>query len=588
MMFMQSTSTSIQQTITVFLNISHFFRSKVNAPRGQLPLSTKGDIEDAEQMRAIQEIANQPRSKESRDHNKLVVKAISQHNEDDDLTSIDIVQYMDQAIEKNNSNPDNSRIRHPMRGDIFIFDVSTIQISCFKVLLDDGYPWRSKKIISQNGLKKQSCYYNPSSSQAPKSDFKKTIYFRDKDNTCLIHYRGDHESAQHKLRCLTGQEKLASKVVIKQRILQVDPDRKMGPTKVMEEIMKEFPPDGFDLAVGHPQSRDQVRYYQRQADKERQIGGCELINITYLTKIFGQEYVVNHSGQPHKLFFLAHEQSIANMNHLLKTLKDKSIPLVLHFDTTFKFGNYYLSPLVYRHPQLTPRDQKESEVLNPDAIIPLVHVLHENKSHQTLKTFFFWLNALIKTKFPKFAEQTKVLVSDREFKDEYMENTHRVYCKYHLLKDLEREGMVKLKMKKTKNMGIYNIQFYVASVSDLMNSPTLEEYIAKRDELFSKNKMWTSPPGKALQAYYMANMDQDIIDRAGVWHLAKIGLGHMKNGLTNNASETYNSTIRDLKNKGNTRQTADISIIKLFGSESIIHNYVMAAYYGNGNASLTV
>jgi hypothetical protein len=86
----------------------------------------------------------------------------------------------------------------------------------------------------------------------------------------------------------------------------------------------------------------------------------------------------------------------------------------------------------------------------------------------------------------------------------------------------------------------------------------------------------------------MANMDQDIIDRAGVWHLAKIGLGHMKNGLTNNASETYNSTIRDLKNKGNTRQTADISIIKLFGSESIIHNYVMAAYYGNGNASLTV
>lgn len=542
-------------------------------------------MEDREKIRAFQEIANQPRSKESRDGNKQVLKAISQYNNIHDLTSVDIEQYMDQAIEKNNTNPDNSRIRHPMGGDIFVFDVCTIGISCLLVLKDDGYPWRTKNLVGLNGLKKQSFWYNPSSSQAQASTFKKAIYFRDKDNTCLIHYRGDHEGAQPKLRSLTGQEKLASKFIVKQRILQVDPERKMGPTKCMEEIMKQYPPDGFDLAVGHPQSRDQVRHYQRQLDKENQIGGCELINITYLTKIFGQNYVANHSGHPHKLFFLAHEQSIANMNHLLKTLNDKTIPLVLHFDTTFKFGNAYLSPLVYRHPQLTPKDQKVSDVQNPDAIIPLIHVLHDNRSKASFGTFFHWFNALMMAKCPRFLEQKKVLVSDREFKEEYMANTHRVYCKYHLLSDLEREGTSKLKMKKTKHMGIYNIQFYVRSISDLMNSPTLEEYITKRDELFSKDKMWTSSPGKALQAYYMNNMDKDIIERAGVWYLAEIGLGHMKNGMTNNASETYNSTIKDLKINGNTTQTADISIIKLFGHESILHNYVMAAYYGNGNVS---
>jgi len=573
----------------VFFNFgSIVFRGGVNAKRGQLGPAAAAEIDDADRIRAHLEAAKQPRSKESADYNKQVLKAISQHNNGADLTVLDIKEYMDQAREKSNTNPDNSRIRHPMGGDIFVFDVSTIEISCLKVLADDGFPWTKKKAIGQDGLRKLSCYYRrPEGCDTADGKFQKTIYYREKDQTCLVHYKGNHEIAQPKLRCKTGQERLASNFIIKQRILAVDPDRKMGPTQIRDEIMKQFPPDGFDLAVGHPHSRDQVRHFIRQVDRERETGGCELINITYLSKIFGQNYVVNHSGHPHKLYFLAHEQSIANMNHLLKTLKDKTIPLLLHFDTTFKFGNYYLSPLVYRHPQLTQADQKESDVQNPDAIIPLVHILHENKSHSSLDTFFFWFNALMTSKCPKFLEQTKVLVSDREFKQEYMENTHRVYCKFHLLQDLERFGVNTLKMKKRKNMGTNNIQFYVKSISKLMNCPTLEEYKSMKQELFYHNKIWKSPGGIALKTYYQKNLEEDIIQRAGVWYLAKIGLGHLTNGLTNNASETYNSTIRHLKPKGNTRQTADITIIKLFSFESCVHNYVMAAYYGNGNTSIT-
>lgn len=576
--------------MNILLNFcSLLFRHSVNAKRGLLRPTAAADMEHADKLREYFNTVLQPRSQESPDYRKDVIKAISQSNSNEDLTALDIIEYMDLAREKDNINPDNSRIRQPTGGDIFVFDVSTITIGCTKVMNDDGYSWTSTTSVGHDGLRKQSFYCrHPSENyKTSGSKFRKTIYYRDKDQTCLVHYRGDHEGAQPKLRYRTGLEKLASNFIIRRRMLEVDPERKMGPTQLRDEMMKKYPPDGFDIAVGHPQSRDQVRHYQRQLDKERQIGGCELINITYLAKIFGQDYVVNHSGHPHKMYFLAHEQSIANMKHLLKTLNDTTLPLLLHFDTTFQFGNYYLSPMVYRHPQLTQTDRKESEVQNPDAIIPLIHVLHENKSHASLENFFFWFKALMKKKCPKFLEQTKVLVSDREFKEEYMENTTRIYCKFHLLQDLERWGMQHLKMRKQKNMGTNNILYYVRSISDLMNCTTLEEYTSKRDDLFFFNKMWTSTSGKALQQYYKKNMEKDIIDRAGVWVLAKIGLGHLKNGLTNNASETYNSTIKHLKPRGNCRQTADITVIKLFSFESCLHNYVMAAYYGNGNVSLT-
>ena len=579
-----------QLDCSYFLNNIFFYRGRVNAFPGEKPPCTEEDIEDRDKVNKLMaDMKAVPKSQEPRDQRRPLVKAIAQLSSDEDLTTITVAGHMDHYLSRGNLNYDNTRVREPHGGDIFVFNASKLQISSLWQLDDDGYPWSGKHPLTADGLKKRSFYYRPPAGDHFKStgqhNFRKTIYYRPADHTCLIHYRGDHSTAEKKINRKTGKPKTDCKMLIQQRINEIDPQRTMGPSAVLDKLLDSG--DGYQLGITQPKSKDQIRYYQRQMDQEKVIGGSEIINIGFLDKILGQQYVVNHSGHPHKIFFMAHNQSLANMKHLLKTMGDKKTPLLLHFDTTFKFGNYYLSPLVYRHPQIIQKDRKLSEVENPDAIIPLVHVLHENKSHESLNNFFFWFNTLMKQNCPKFLDWPKVLVSDREFKEEYMPNTRRVFCKWHLLKDLERYGiglgMKKKVTKKNEHYGTKNVNYYVTSINNLMNAKALDDYYQQRDQIFNGDDvMWNSPEGRELAQYYMKNLEEDIIYRSGYWYLDSLGLGQFTNGLTNNASETYNSMIRHLKPKGNTRQTADITAIKLFSFECCLHSFVLACYFGRG------
>jgi len=334
------------------------------------------------------------------------------------------------------------------------------------------------------------------------------------------------------------------------------------------------------LPVGLPQSAGQVRYYMLQLNKEEMVGARETINIPYLDRIFGQRYTVN-TGHPHNSYYLVHKQSLANMNHLLETLHNKDIPLVMHFDTAFKLGNYHLSALVYQHPQVAPKDLEESE---EDAIIPLVHLLHEDESHATLESFFSWFRGLMMQNSPLFMNQTKILVMDREYKGQCLEqNTHRVCSQHKLLKELERYGFtLNLRKYKTSRTGTKNLQYYTRSIVNLMGCSNLEDYKAMRDSLFQSNRMWTSPEGKLMAEYYKEHLEDEVILRGGHWHLMDIGLA---DGLNYQAWETYHRNLKHLKTKDNSGQKADITALRLFSFESGIHNNVMAAYYGAGKIS---
>jgi hypothetical protein len=219
----------------------------------------------------LAEVASQPRPLESRDIRREVVQAISQLSHTLGLEVSQVHEFMDQIRERNNTNPDNARVRHPKDGDIFVFFVDTIQMSCLHVLSDDEYSWTSKNSQDHGGLKIRHFTYRPHDQPYnqfghKEGHFMKSIYYRKKDQTCLIHYRGDHTEAQPKLKYRSGQDKLAGSWAIKQRILEVDPDRKMGPTEVLTKLKQTYV--GGNLSVGLPQSRDQVKYYQKQLYKQ--------------------------------------------------------------------------------------------------------------------------------------------------------------------------------------------------------------------------------------------------------------------------------------------------------------------------------
>ena len=585
-----------QLDLSYVLTNIFFNRGRVNAAPAEKPPPSEEDLEDRDKTNELlEDMKTLPRSQEPRDYMRPVVKAIVQHSSDEDLTTISVAGYMDLYRGSGNFNKDNTRVREPRGGDIFVFDASSIKLYCLQVLSDDGYHWSGKPDCSiEDGIKRKSYYYRPRDGDHVKSanqhSFRKTIYYRLEDHACLIHYRGDHTTAEPKLKHRNAIQQKASKMIIKQRINEIDPQRNLGPTAVLEKLM-DLNAENIKQGISFPRSRNQVAYYKKLLNEEKIVGGREVLNIGFLDRILGQPYVSqdsNNSGGVHKVFFLAHSQSLANMKHLLKTMEDEDAdedtPLVLHFGTAFKFGKYHLSPLLYRHPQIVHKDQEHSGVENPDAIIPLVHVLHENKSLQSLDSFFLWFNAVMKENCPEFLNKPKILVCDTGFREEYMPNTSRVFCKQDLIKYLERhaigQGMKKKPLGGTKKSAL---KVFMDSIQDLMDSDTLDDYQNNRDNLFyGTSKAWNSPEGRALAEYYKEHLEKDFIDLSSNWYLDSLGLGHLANGLTNNASETYYNMIRHLKPKGNIKETADLFSLHLFSFECCLHNSVLACYFGRG------
>jgi hypothetical protein len=58
-----------------------------------------------------------------------------------------------------------------------------------------------------------------------------------------------------------------------------------------------------------------------------------------------------------------------NINHLPE--------LVLHYDTTFNIGHFYLSILIFKHP-----------LFESKPVIPLAYLMHHTKKYEFHKTFF--------------------------------------------------------------------------------------------------------------------------------------------------------------------------------------------------------
>ena len=271
-------------------------------------------------------------------------------------------------------------------------------------------------------------------------------------------------------------------------------------------------------------------------------------------------------------YTVAHSHALVNLTHLLENL-DPSQPLVLHFPTPTKLGDHYLSALVYRHPQQVVVEHMHKNAIDPEPIVPLFHFIHQEKTPETFTTFFDTIKQFMEKKCPKFNEHTKVLVSDRKFRLEFLPNTHRVYCRQNIMNDLKREADA---------VGTKNVDFFLSSVSSLMNSETLSEYYSDRDQLFSTNPHWTSVKGRRLATNYKDRMEQDIIERAGYWRLKSLGLHQYVNGINNNPSRTYVRRLSEIRPKENEEQTADVTCIKLFCFESLRHLLVMLAYFGRG------
>ena len=78
-------------------------------------------------------------------------------------------------------------------------------------------------------------------------------------------------------------------------------------------------------------------------------------------------------------------------------LRASSEPIILHYDTVFNMGNYYLSTLIFRH-----------AMFKKNPIVPIGFLIHSRRFHEDHLNF-------LKVIQQSIASKRIIIVTDREF-----------------------------------------------------------------------------------------------------------------------------------------------------------------------------
>lgn len=161
--------------------------------------------------------------------------------------------------------------------------------------------------------------------------------------------------------------------------------------------------------------------------------------------------------------------------------------------------------------------------------------------------------------FPGWEDIQKVLVSDREFKnDQYFRGNriHNVVCWNHLLKNMQRKA-------KDLQLGLNRVQNSVlkANFYHLLNSESEARFYEKLDSLIDgtytidgkAKPIYEGFQNPQFVEYLRRHMIDDIMQHAIRFRLEEYGFTNLTNtGITNNAAESLNNSLEKFLNRQDT------------------------------------
>ena len=175
-------------------------------------------------------------------------------------------------------------------------------------------------------------------------------------------------------------------------------------------------------------------------------------------------------------------------------------PQLLSYDTTFQLGDYFVSPLLFRHTLF-----KESPVM------PAIFLIHERK----LQTAHEQLFQIASIKVPSLTHQTFPMVTDEERGivnsiENHLPMATRLRCWNHIFRNARY-------WCKSHNIKNNEMQDFVTDLRDLFHRSTSEEYEAHLKQL---SITWST----TLCQYCMKNIHPEVDTSIGRWALEKEGV----------------------------------------------------------------
>lgn len=409
--------------------------------------------------------------------------------------------------------------------------------------------------------------------------FTRWVYFDWVEQVVMVHYIGDASQVQqrpHGSDKNTGRDFIRHSKIIQHRVYDELASGRKGATEIYNAIVSNAP-GGLIRNLVVPRNPRAVQY---QLEKKR-------LN-QYVDDAKGMAYIAQQMPDfvrtgfmlPHKSYLLATTKGIENFRHFLQNAP-RDVPIMIHYDTTFKHGDFFTSAITYRLSLMETTVKGKN--ISHEPIMPLFLYLHERRptvvhkeGWNSMKTV---LENILKEDMVLFNDQPKVLVTDREFPPVDWPNCPTVYCWNHIRDNIERK-LMSLRFEKPERTAC-DIEFVAA-----LRSTTEESYNKKMNRLMRDGEgsaPWTHPQ---FVKYYMEHIDKVVRSRCGRWVLMSLNIPNSGRGITNNAAESFNNTMAPIKTKR--ENLMHQAVIKLRYVFDVHDERYVTAIYGLGMYQLKV
>ena len=243
-----------------------------------------------------------------------------------------------------------------------------------------------------------------------------------------------------------------------------------------------------------------------------------------------------------------------------KVLQLKSPSQLLSYDTTFKLGDFSVSPLLFKH-----------MLFKEAPCIPAMFLIHERKYTEThievFRECIACIPTLKKAKCPIVTDREKAIVN--AVKESFPVAT-LVHCWNHLLRDmrtwLHQHGAP------TTDIAVYQDDAF-----ELFHQLSEGEY----DKLLAmKRQAWDT----AFEEYWMKNIHPDVPNHIGRWVLEDLQVYNPYSGVTNNQSEFLNRVFKDIQEWK--EAPIDCTLLAIYQLQAFYSNEIKRGFSGMGEYHL--
>ena len=234
---------------------------------------------------------------------------------------------------------------------------------------------------------------------------------------------------------------------------------------------------------------------------------------------------------------------------------------LLSYDTTFLLGDFYVSPLVFRH-----------TIFRENPCIPVMFLLHERKFKETHQEMFReclkYIPSLKKTRCPLVTDKEQAIV---DAVNSVLPEISLVHCWNHLFRDI-RLWLTKHGAPSSDKA------VYTDDVSKLFHAESEEQYKQLLDQF---RQDWDS----SFEQYYLKHIHPDVGKSVGRWVLEKLLVYNPYSGVTNNQSEGLNRVMKELQ--GWKEAPIDCMLLALYHLQAFYLNEIRRGLAGMGEYHLT-